>query len=184
MIAIHKTLSESGESILMQLTRTVQILTPPYYGMKFKTIAAPAQYGYNFNKYKFVIGKLELATPLGGCSPLENKEDYVGKIVIVKRGQCMFQEKSRNAQKVGAIGVIVIDNVIGSSHETTLPFAMAGDNAQEDDIVIPTVLLYDIEAQELLKSFQKDPNIIVRIGESFANPLHIFKQNLLGLIKN
>lgn len=101
----------------------------------------------------------------------------------MKRGECMFQEKSRNAQKAGAIGVIVIDNVIGSSHETTPPFALAGDNMQDDDIIIPTVLLYDIESQELMKSFLKNSNIIVRIGESFANPLYIFKETLLGYTK-
>ncbi|CEF62933.1 Edem2 [Strongyloides ratti] len=183
MMAIHKSLSESGENMMLKLTRTVQILSPPYYGLKYKTIAAPAQYGYTFNKHKFIIGKLELATPLVGCSTLNNKENYVGKIVVMKRGECMFQEKSRNAQKAGAIGVIVIDNVIGSSHETTPPFALAGDNMQDDDIIIPTVLLYDIESQELMKSFLKNSNIIVRIGESFANPLYIFKETLLGYTK-
>uniref|UniRef100_A0A0N4ZTJ3 alpha-1,2-Mannosidase n=1 Tax=Parastrongyloides trichosuri TaxID=131310 RepID=A0A0N4ZTJ3_PARTI len=178
MVAIHKLLSETGDNLLMQLTRTVQVLNAPYYGLQYKTIAAPAQYGYNFENHKYVVGKLKLASPLIGCSPLNNPQNYIGKIVVMKRGECMFQEKSRNGQKVGAIAVIILDNSKDSSFESTPPFAMAADNSQENDINIPTILLYDVESQELMKIFSKNKDIIVRIGNSFANPHSIFIQNI------
>uniref|UniRef100_A0A0N5BK53 alpha-1,2-Mannosidase n=1 Tax=Strongyloides papillosus TaxID=174720 RepID=A0A0N5BK53_STREA len=183
MINIHKTLSEANENLMMKLTRTVQIISAPYYGLKYKTIASPAQYGFDFSDPKFVTGKLELAKPLDGCSPLYNIEDCNGKIIIMRRGRCMFQEKSRNAQNVNGIGLIIIDNVVGSSTETAPPFAMVGDTTQEDDIYIPTVLLYDVESQDLLKAFQQNPDIIVRIGESFANPSQVFQKSLISYVK-
>uniref|UniRef100_A0A0K0EUE4 alpha-1,2-Mannosidase n=1 Tax=Strongyloides venezuelensis TaxID=75913 RepID=A0A0K0EUE4_STRVS len=183
MINIHKTLSEANENLMMKLRRTVQIISAPYYGLKYKTIASPAQYGFDFSDPKFITGKLELAKPLDGCSPLYNIEECNGKIIIIRRGKCMFQEKSRNAQNVNGIGVIIIDNVVGSSSETAPPFAMVGDNTQEDDIYIPTVLLYDVESQDLLKAFQQNPDIIVRIGESFANPSQVFQRSLINYVK-
>ena len=35
---------------------------------------------------------------------------YEGKIVLVERGECTFEEKARHAQDAGAIGVIVINS--------------------------------------------------------------------------
>ncbi|KAI8050943.1 peptidase S8/S53 domain-containing protein [Syncephalis plumigaleata] len=40
--------------------------------------------------------------------------DLKDKVVLIKRGTCTFTEKALNAQKAGAVGVIVYNNVFGS----------------------------------------------------------------------
>tara|TARA_B100000768_G_scaffold34234_1_gene32771 strand:+ start:6787 stop:9954 length:3168 start_codon:yes stop_codon:yes gene_type:complete len=55
-----------------------------------------------------------------------------GKIAIIRRGDCTFISKVKNAQNSGAIGVIMMNNVDGS------PFAMGGTDAT---ITIPSVMI-------------------------------------------
>ena len=51
------------------------------------------------------------------CETLTNPEEIVGKIAVVYRGDCNFDQKAANAQAAGAIGVIVVnrlgDDIIG-----------------------------------------------------------------------
>lgn len=45
-----------------------------------------------------------------------------------------------------------MDNVRGSSAATSPLLRMSGDGKEEDDITIPIVFLYTLEASELLKA--------------------------------
>jgi len=56
-----------------------------------------------------------------------------GKLAIVNRGGCTFSTKVRNAIAVGAVGVVVINNVAGD------PTAMAKDGGGGDDL--PAVMI-------------------------------------------
>src|SRR6266436_2131482 len=56
-----------------------------------------------------------------------------GKLAIVDRGTCTFSTKVRNAIAVGAVGVLVINNVAGD------PIAMAKDGLGGDDL--PAVMI-------------------------------------------
>jgi hypothetical protein len=49
-----------------------------------------------------------MSIPYRACSPLLNAASIVGRIAIVERSDCMFQEKAANAQNAGAVGVIVV----------------------------------------------------------------------------
>lgn len=49
-----------------------------------------------------------------GCSPINNGAAVAGKIALMDRGTCGFIVKVKNAQDVGAIGVIIADNVAGT----------------------------------------------------------------------
>jgi mannosidase alpha-like ER degradation enhancer 3 len=60
-----------------------------------------------------VIGELALADPLKACSPLQNSHELNGRIAVVRRGSCMFEDKARLVQKAGAIGVIIIGKISG-----------------------------------------------------------------------
>lgn len=74
----------------------------------------------------------------------------------------MFVEKTRNIQKAGGIGVIVLDNVAGSSLHNSNMFAMSGDG--RNDIDIPAVFVFHIDGQKLLKSIQENPYLIMAMG--------------------
>lgn len=83
-----------------------------------------------------VTGELVLAedgVDLGvdGCSPFLNDGAVSGRIAVVVRGGCDFTEKALNAQRAGALGLVVIDDVPGSP-----PADMGGEDAA---VTIPSV---------------------------------------------
>src|SRR5690606_10079589 len=55
-----------------------------------------------------------------------------GKIAVIRRGQCDFVMKVKNAQNQGAVGVIMMNNVTGE------PVPMGGADAT---ITIPSVMI-------------------------------------------
>ncbi len=67
-----------------------------------------------------------------GCGALMNAEALAGNIALIYRGTCSLPTKVLNAQKAGAIGVIMIHNT------SATPTAMSGSNAA---ITIPSVIV-------------------------------------------
>jgi hypothetical protein len=79
-------------------------------------VSGPAQFGYQLRSNYGIFGRLILANPIDGCSPFKLPQDLehiYDRILVVKRGNCMFIDKVRLAEKAGALGVIVIDNACG-----------------------------------------------------------------------
>ena len=138
-------------------------------------LAGPAQFGLQLKDDVTVEGSLVIASPYRACDTLDNAEEVRGKIVLVERGDCMFIDKARVIQKLGAIGGIVVDNSesatatpqppvspdgdsassTGSIDDTSSPetppmFAMSGDNSS-DDVTIPLVFLFKGPASQLLE---------------------------------
>jgi Zn-dependent metalloprotease len=67
-----------------------------------------------------------------GCSPLTNAAEVAGKIVMLNRGLCGFEEKARTAEAAGAAAVVV-------ANRDPEVFAMSGD--EDPDPTIPTVMI-------------------------------------------
>ena len=62
-------------------------------------------------------------TPPGyysACQAPTNAAALVGKIVLIKRGVCLFNLKVKNAQDAGAIGVIVMDSIPNNSSRLSM----------------------------------------------------------------
>ncbi len=72
------------------------------------------------------------AEPTQACNALTNAAEINGRIALVDRGECFFDDKVKNAQNAGAVGVIVANNVAGS------PPNMDGDDTS---ITIPSVIV-------------------------------------------
>ena len=98
-------------------------------------------------------------------------------IVMVDRGDCTFVKKVRNAQKLGAAGVIIADNTClcnaGSecktedgSCETKEP--IMADDGSGADITIPSFLMYKQDADPIKEVLKR--NTIVRMQMSWALP--------------
>lgn len=79
-----------------------------------------------------VLANDGVGTTSDGCSALTNAAAIAGKIVLMDRGNCNFNVKTQNAQLAGAAGVIIANNVTGST-----PPAMTG--TPTITITIPTV---------------------------------------------
>lgn len=130
--------------------------------------AGPAQFGTDLSGGKKVSGKVVLAQHIRACGgSLQNGEAMVGKIVVVERGDCMFVEKARVVQSLGAVGGIVLDTTEGTAAATSPLFAMSGDGV--DDIRIPMVFLFMEEAKKLLEFLKLESGLEVTLEEKPAD---------------
>ncbi|ORX74870.1 subtilisin-like protein [Linderina pennispora] len=64
-----------------------------------------------------------------GCATIS--QDLKGKVALVQRGNCTFNEKAVNAQAAGAVGVIIYNNVVG----------MFSPSVTDETVEIPLVLI-------------------------------------------
>ena len=77
--------------------------------------------------------------PSLGCQELINPDDLAGKVALVDRGSCFFEQKTANAEAAGAIALIICnfeDAVAGMAGVATI-----------DDPSIPTVMLRSSDCQ-------------------------------------
>ena len=74
--------------------------------------------------------------------------------------------QARKIQKAGALAGIVLDNVPGSSAINSPMFAMSGDGKEVDDVKIPFVFLFSVEANELLQAIRSNGLLTVTISKN------------------
>ncbi|KAL2730708.1 ER degradation-enhancing alpha-mannosidase-like protein 3 [Vespula squamosa] len=149
MVELSITQSQQTESKPQAVTFIKPKTYPP---QKVTLLAGPAQFGPELHSFNKITGKVVFTYPLAACTDLLNTDKLINKIVIMNRGDCMFMEKARRIQKAGAIAGIVLDNVAGTSAATSPIFAMSGDEKEIDDVTIPVVFLFSVEAAELIKA--------------------------------
>jgi photosystem II stability/assembly factor-like uncharacterized protein len=83
------------------------------------------------------------ASPTEGCNTLTNGTAINGNIAVVERGSCNFTAKVKNAEDVGAVAVIVINNVEGN------PIVM-GEGTNPPTITIPSVMISKADGAPIL----------------------------------
>ncbi|RCI05489.1 hypothetical protein CU098_012935 [Rhizopus stolonifer] len=71
------------------------------------------------------------------CDGSEPDKDIAGKLVLIKRGNCTFDEKSNVVQKFGGIGLVIYDNLEEASFkpqasDTSLPISAIPQKAGEE----------------------------------------------------
>lgn len=66
------------------------------------------------------------------CTELLNPGEIAGNIALIDRGNCLFIEKVKRAQDAGAIGVIIVNNVVDNT------LYMSGEDPA---VTIPSVLI-------------------------------------------
>lgn len=134
----------------------------PSTGSMLKFKSGIAQFGLQLKQP--LSGKVSIADPIKACSELlpESNSAISGKIAIVERGECTFVQKARVVQKAGAIGCIVIDDVIGTTEETLPMFAMSGDG--KDDVSIPVTFLYYQQGHSLMWFLKQKDDLVIEIN--------------------
>lgn len=139
----------NDESAVQESPRVVQLMSSPYNGTVVLD-ACPARFGLDLNRGDVGISaEISVGEPYKGCATLSNADDLKHRIAVLERGECMFIDKARQAQEAGAVGVIIIDNVEGSSSDTQPIFAMSNDEGNSDDVKIPAVLLFSEQGRVL-----------------------------------
>lgn len=153
-------LSRQQASKLQDAMKSVQF-TLPKTGVKISLPAGPALFGIDLNSKSVpVTGKVLQVEPFDACNELFSEEtlfNLKGKIALASRGDCMFVQKARNVQKLGAIGLIVVDNNEKSSANSAHVFSMSGDGT--NDVNIPSLFLYGQEAIILLDAVKELPQL-------------------------
>lgn len=96
------------------------------------------------------------------CGAVANASAVAGKIAMVTRGECFFEEKTFNAQDAGAVGIIIC-NV------TNEVITMGGgvDDANPD---IPAAMLSSNDCARLLQQMNNDIPVIVTFPAIVDNP--------------
>lgn len=95
-----------------------------------------------------------------GCD-IEDFKLSFGKLVMVKRGNCTFVEKSILAEQAGAIGLIV-----GNTQDKA--FLMTNSHDDEGDYIrIPIMMMARSAALRFVKVIVKEKNVLV-------NPLGVY----------
>ncbi|MDP6921702.1 MAG: hypothetical protein QGH06_01895, partial [Lutibacter sp.] len=100
------------------------------------------------------------------CNPLINSAEVNGKIAVIKRGNCTFVSKVKNAQDAGAIAVLVINNVVGP------PISMGGEDTT---ITIPAIMVSDEDGAAIINELANGVQVTMEktdnpFGGTFVTP--------------
>ncbi len=130
--------------------------------------------GNNQNAYPAlpVTGELHVVTgPFDGLSEGCDASDYgaasVGKIVVIRRGTCVFVDKGAAAQAAGAIGIIDVNRFGPDTTDTSLP-TFIGYNPEE--FTIPMIGVNRTLGPTLLAN--EGATVTLAPAGSVANPTY------------
>ncbi|MDX3775159.1 S8 family serine peptidase [Chromatiaceae bacterium AAb-1] len=104
-----------------------------------------------------LTAELAVTVPLDGCSALANAAEIAGRIALVQRGTCPFDDKLINAQNAGAVGVVVFNN------DGTAPFIMGGSVTT---LTIPSVMVSLANGNLLAAAVGNDETVEVTLSPS------------------
>ena len=131
-------------------------------------LAGAAMFGRSLAAGSFVGGRLALAEPLRCCDELS--VDLSGKIALVERGGCLFQEKTLTAQNAGAIAAIIFDE---GGEEGSKLITMSGEPGEDlEKIGIPAVFIGASEGRLVKRQLEGGQEVSAKIvGEALLDRL-------------
>ena len=92
----------------------------------------------------------------GGIGKPEELKDVKGKIVLVERGELAFTDKILNAQKQGAVGVIVYNHADGGDEMINM--------ATDPNIKIPAIFTTHNAGVALIDAIPDNPTLVLNDG--------------------
>lgn len=94
------------------------------------------------------------------CQSIINGAQVAGKIAMVRRGECFFKQKVRNAQLAGAIAVIICnfeESLLGMGDVATVPA-----------VNIPSVMLKNSACQLIRQALDNGQEVVVKLQQPTA----------------
>jgi hypothetical protein len=89
-------------------------ITTPAGTFSYHAVSGGSDTGGEFQPITTTItGKLVYAQPAEGCGPFTNPSAIRGKIALIDRGTCEFEEKIYYAAAAGAIAAVIVNNTSG-----------------------------------------------------------------------
>ncbi|HKK77444.1 MAG TPA: M36 family metallopeptidase [Saprospiraceae bacterium] len=98
---------------------------------------------------ELVSGITDTANTNTGCTSLINESEVKGKIVLIDRGDCFFEEKAVNAEEAGAIACVICNNTTGL-------IQMGGLDTLPDPS-IPTIMVRQSDCARFRSALQSGP---------------------------
>jgi len=101
-----------------------------------------------------------------------------GRIALLRRGVCLFEEKFYNAQNAGALGVILANNGVCGTivnydpNECTI--SMGGNAATPYQIGIPSVMMSYRQGEELFAAVQGGQTVHAKMGNLPGDHVDLF----------
>ena len=114
------------------------------------------------------------ATTSEACGLPSNAAAMAGKIVILRRGNCEFVIKVKNAQNAGAIAVVVVDNI---------PNQLVNMGGGDGTITIPSVFITQGLGDALIAQMATQPvtvKLIAAGGDPYINADGDFDNNIIA----
>ncbi len=96
--------------------------------------------------------------PNDGCAALTNGAVISGKIALIDRGTCNFTVKVKNAQNVGAVAVVIVDNTPDSPP--------AGLGGSDPSITIPSVRITQADGNTIKSQLTAGVNATLLLDHS------------------
>jgi photosystem II stability/assembly factor-like uncharacterized protein len=148
--------------------KTFKILTPGQSNYYLLNVLSPPAFMKGYNAVENAFGEGHVPVPfspdsLGGklvlfqdsagdlsqaCGDAANSSAIAGNIAVIRRGECYFVDKVFNAQKAGAVAVIIVNKNPGEGS-----FAMSGSNSQ---ITIPAVMITKEDGDFLIEQMKSN----------------------------
>jgi|GEM_PF-720717 len=159
-LLLFLSVSVFSQTPILEVTAPSSIAGNLFFGQNITSVNAtttsPA-WGYQLKSLvDNVSGDLVIATDstltdstkrLENCTVKGTSSNVKGKYALIARGTCTFSLKAYNAQKAGAIGVIVYSQATAAVQVANLP---AGDSAAA--VTIPVFLISYSDGQKLIKA--------------------------------
>lgn len=166
-------------------------------------LAGPAQFGIDLRENLGIFSLVEFSDPIEACtgnsnnlnineinnsngikdSGILNAYKIKNKIVLTRRGGCMFIDKVRTLEQLKASAVIIYDNNKNTSFISSPLFAMSSDGVL--NVRIPSVFLFRYEADDLISKIKQANNkLIVYMGVNNANLIEKSFYSQLNQLKN
>ncbi len=133
---------------------------------------APGDQVYEVTKGQFSPTTYDLSGPMvliddgqgmsftDGCEPPQN--NVAGSVVVVDRGDCTFETKVNGAEMMGAIAVVIIDNVDGQN-----PPGL-GNDTDMDDPTIPVQAVTKADGAMIKEALMQGDVTATLVGEAGA----------------
>ncbi|KAJ2007279.1 hypothetical protein GGI04_000585 [Coemansia thaxteri] len=117
------------------ITGSIAVISTPN-GARSALMSTPGaeSHPFVFGSDMPLLAPVDAAGSNTGCANFTTS--LSGKVALIKRGICTFTQKAQNAQKAGAIGVIVYNNVAGMLSPSV-----------DDSVTIPVVIIGQDDGQ-------------------------------------
>lgn len=125
---------------------SIEVYSPPSLHSKFKNIPFTSATFGSIPYSHSIMGRVQKLHPLDGCQPFNTRIDHSNSSVIgwVNRGNCPFDVKAVNAQKLGVSALIIED--FQNDAEYQVPTTA---NETLEDIKIPILMVNEVFLKEI-----------------------------------